>query len=256
MRRGYRPRVASHETGVSSRTARSKSVGPRDGAEDDCAVLRVTAHRPDLVERAAGRHHAGATHASERRPQPDEAAADGGREDRSAGVGADRKSDEPRGGRGARTRRRSARPLLQVPRIVRPSAGPLIAKGELARCQLGDEHGPRRRQPLHDRRIVRKRLLREWRRAPRGWIAFRRDDVLHAVRDAVQHAAIAAGGDLAIGRARFGQRALLGQRGDAVQLRVESLQPPEIHRRQLDRRGLTRAEQLREVRDRPEGDGL
>ena len=96
------------------------------------------------------------------------------------------------------TRRRSARSLRWIPRVVRAAARPLIAERELAGRELRDEHGAGRVQPRHDRGILIEHLRRKRRRAPARRRALRRDDVLHAVRNAVQQAEIVAGAELPI----------------------------------------------------------
>ena len=252
MRLGYRPAAGSHVTGMSLAHGEVLIVRPSRRAQDDGAVLRVAAHRPDLVERRARSHHAVAAHAAERRAQADETAADRRRQDRSAGVGSDREADEARGGRGAWTRRRSARSFRRVPRIVRASAGPLIAERELAGRELRDEHGAGRVQPRDDRGVLIERLRRERRRAPARRRALRRDDVLDAVRNAVQRTEVAAGAQPPVRLGGFRHRTLFGQRGHAIQHAVVTLQSGQVHRRQFLRRHLPGAQQLREMRDGPE----
>ena len=77
------------------------AVGAVDGVEHKRAVLRGAAHRPDLVHRPAERHRAVAADAAVSRAQPGNAACCRRRDDGAQRLGADRKRDQTRSGRGA-----------------------------------------------------------------------------------------------------------------------------------------------------------
>jgi hypothetical protein len=177
--------------------------------------------------------------------------------DRTTGIGADRKRHwkAGRGGRG-RTCGRSARSLLEVPRVVSCGRRPLIAERQLAGRQLGHEHRTRFAETLDDRGVALEGLLGEGPGAPARRIAVGRNDVLHAVRDPVQRAAILASRDLRVRRGRLAKRALLGQRRDAVDLRVVPLQTRNVHHGQCRRGQDARAQELSELRRRPERHGF
>ena len=70
----------------------------------------------------------------------------------------------------------------------------------------------------------------------------------------MQRAAIVARGDLAIGLGRLLERDVLGERHDALQERIESLEPLEIKLGQLGRAHLAASDQGRELDDREEGE--
>ena len=88
-------------------------------------------------------------------------------------------------------------------------------------------------EALHDRRIGVEALIAVGRRPPGGGVLADREEILRAPRDAVQRAAIPTGADLPISGGRLGEGAIARQRGDAEELRVEALEPREVHRRQL-----------------------
>ena len=92
----------------------------------------------------------------------------------------------------------------------------------------------------------------ERRRAPGGRIARIGDQVLGPPGNAVQRTAIMARGDLPIGLRRLLEREVLGERHDALQQRVEPLEPLEIKLRQLGRADLPASDQGRQLDDRQE----
>ena len=74
----------------------------------------------------------------------------------------------------------------------------MVALRERAQRELRDEDGARFVEPRHDRRLVVERLILVESRAPRGRIAFHREQILRAPGDAVQRAAIFAARDLRV----------------------------------------------------------
>ena len=70
----------------------------------------------------------------------------------------------------------------------------------------------------------------------------------------MQQPAIFAARDLAIGAARLFQGEIVGQRDDALQDRIVTLQTIEVQLGQFNRRDLFGANQRGELRDRPERD--
>ena len=231
-------------------------VGAGDGVEDQRVVLDGAGHRANLVERVARRHDAVAADPSEGGTEPHDPATDRRRQDRTAGIGADGEADETGGGSAAGTRRGSTRSLLGVPRVVRAAAEPLVSEGELAGRELGDQHRSSRVEPLDDGRIEVEHLVLERRGAPGGPVAVHGDDVLGAPRDAVERAPVPTRGDLLVGLARLLERSLRSQRHDAVEHRIQPLQPLQVHPGQFDGAHLPGLDQPGEMRHRPEGDVL
>jgi hypothetical protein len=89
---------------------------------------------------------------------------------------------------------------------------------------------------------------------PGGRHANGRDDVLEAVGDAVQRAAIQAGAQLCLRERRLAQSGLLGQRDDSVQALTDVVKAGEVEPRELDRWDLAGSKPRAERADRQEGD--
>ena len=229
-------------------------VGPRDRVEDERAVLDRPAQRPEPILRPRQRHRAVAADAAEGRPQAGHAADRRRAQNRAAGFGADAERDATGGGRARRTGRRSARSLGRIPRAVGAPAEPLIARRELSGRQLREHDRARLAQQAHHRRLGVDHLSFEGARSPLRRKSGDRDDVLAPPRHAVQRPAVLPGRDLLVGLLRLLHRQFVGVGDDEVERGVEAAETIEIHARELDRRHLTRLEQLREVRERPERD--
>ena len=123
------------------------------------------------------------------------------------------------GGDGAgRAGRRAARALRGIPRIARAPAKPLVAHGQRAERELGHQHGSGGIEPLDDGGVFVEGLMLEAARAPGGGIAFHGEQIFCAPGNAVERAAIVAGGDLVVGGLGLGERALFGERDDEMQL--------------------------------------
>ena len=93
-------------------------VAPGDQRHHAGAIPRGARQRADIVQRERQRHCAVATDAGLRRLKPGDAAGRRRQPDRPAGVGPERRIDEPRRHRRAGPRRRAASDIGQVPRIV------------------------------------------------------------------------------------------------------------------------------------------
>src|SRR5205814_424126 len=89
-------------------------------------------------------------------------------------------------------------------------------------------------------------------RAPCRLVTPYREEVLRAPRDAMQGTAILAARDLLVGRARLRARPLLRQGDHTLELRIETLQPREVHVRQLAGFHFARAQELGQLSDRKE----
>jgi hypothetical protein len=222
-------------------------IGARDRVEDQPAVIGGQRERPELVERPAERHRAVTTHGAVRRTQAGDAAERARREDRSRGFAADCEGDESSGDRGAGTARRSAGPELEIPRRAARTGerrvGVVVAEAarKLDHRQFRDEHRAGVREPLDDRRVVVEDLIAIGLGAPRRRDAFRREEILHAIRNAEERAILhAASGELCVGGGSFAERALARNRDDRAELRAIFFEPREIEIRQLHRGDLAR----------------
>ncbi len=85
--------------------------------------------------------------------RPGHAAAAAGRDDAAERFAADGEADEAGDDGGRRAGRRAAGAFLGVPRVAGHAAEPLVAQGQRAERELGDEHGagvfePARRRSL------------------------------------------------------------------------------------------------------------
>ena len=207
-------------------------VRPADGLEHEHRVFHRTRHRAELVQRPAKRHRAGTCHAPERWAQPRHAATHRGADDAPARLAADGKCHQRRGGRrpGAGARPRSA--LLQKPRVHRLAAEPDVVQGERAERELRQHHRAGVVEPSDHRGVRRGDAVAERLSAVGGRNVFRIEQVFHAVRDAVQRAAVFAGGDLCIRRLRARERVVSGQRDDGANLWVQPFDATEVDIRQ------------------------
>ena len=133
------------------------------------------------------------------------------------------KRDQRRRGRRAGSGARSRRALLQQPRVHRLSAEPDVVERECAERQLRDEHGACLVESAHDHRVRSRHAIAERFGAVGGGDVLRVEQVLHAVRDAVQRAAILPGGDLGIRRFARASACSLRDRDDRAELRIEPL---------------------------------
>ena len=87
-------------------------------------------------------------------------------------------------------------------------------------------------------------------------VAAHRDDVLGPPGDAVERAPVASGGDLFIRLPRLLAGPVRGEGHDAVEDRIQPLEPREIHVGQLERADLARLDQAGKLGHRPERDLL
>ena len=202
------------EVEMARHARRVAGVRTGDRLQHEHRVLDRPRHRPELVERPAQRHRAGARHAAERRTQAGHAAPHRGRDDAAAGFAADRKGDERRRGRGAGPGARSRRAFLEQPRVHRLAAEPDVVERERAERELRDEHRAGLVQPAHDRGVRRRHAIAERLGAVGRRDVLRVEQILHAVRDAVQRTAVLAGGDLGVGLLRARERVVPRDRDD------------------------------------------
>src|SRR5439155_23124458 len=181
---------------------------------------------PGMIEREGGRQDAHAADQSVGRLDAGETAKSRRAADRAAGVAAGAAEHEARRNRSAGAARRAAGEARRVPGVARRRPGQVEARAT-KREFMG-------RKLAHDDRAgVAQFLDRErvgfWHMVLHDLgMAGRRDaaglvDVLEAERDAVQRAAVFAGGDLAFGGAGLGAGAVAQEADEAVQPAVEFL---------------------------------
>ena len=164
------------------------------------------------------------------------------------------KADERRRRRRARTGARAGRALFEQPRIHRLAAEPDVVQCERAEAELRDQHRAGVVETPHDRRIILRHAIAKRLGAPRRRDAGGVEQILHAVRNAVQWAAILACRDLGVGLLRLREREVLRQRDDAAQLAVVLRDAVEIDVGEPRRRELLLLDPSREMRDRCERD--
>ena len=173
-----------------------------DRVEHHRAVFDGPADRADAVLRPGEHHAAVAAHAAERRAQRAQAASrDGETIEPDVSVPMPN-ATQPAAVAEDGPRRRAARTASDIPRIVRLSAEPLIALREEPGRELRDQHGASIAQPDDDFRVLIDDAILEVRRTPGRPHALGREQILHAVRNAVQRPAVVSGGDFRVGSPR------------------------------------------------------
>jgi hypothetical protein len=195
-------------------------VGAVDGVEDDGAVLGGTGDGTEFVHGPTQRHGAGAADASISRAEPGDAAAFAGRNDGAVGFGAEGEGDEPGGGGGGGAGRGTTGALFGIPRVARQTAVPGVTHGKFAEAQLGDEHRAGGVEAFDDGGIFVDQLICVRGRAPGGGDAFGGEEVLDAVRNAGEQAAIFAGGDFTVHATSLLKCAIFRESDDAFDFRT------------------------------------
>src|SRR5690606_10425975 len=125
---------------------------------------------------------------------------------------ADTEADEAGSGSGARPCRRAARALIELPRVARHAAEPLVTLRESAERQLRDEDRAGLVELAHDGRVHVDDLVLVRLCAERRAVAPRCKQVLRAPGDAVERPAIPACSDLGVHPRGLLERTLLGER--------------------------------------------
>ena len=183
-------------------------AGVRTGnaIEHEQGVFNAARHGTELVEGPAKSHGAGARNAAVGGAQASDAAAHAGADDAAAGFAADGEGDETcsRGSAGAGAR--TGRTFFEIPGIHRLTAKPDVVERERAHAELGDQHRAGLVETLDHRGIllgdaVAERLSAVSRGNARGV-----EEIFCAPGNAVQRAAIVAGGDFRVGAAGLLER--------------------------------------------------
>ena len=193
------------------------------------------------------------------RPETGDAAIARGPENRPPRFRADGERHETRRDGRARATRRAPAPGVEIPRIDAGSGerGMRLAIAHAARQlhhgQLGAEDGARRLELPDDGGVLVEALVLQRRRAPGGRdAARRREQILGAIRNAVERAEVAAGRELPLGAPRLVHRALARERDDGIVAGAERLEPMEERLGELDRRHRARADHFAELAKRDE----
>src|SRR6185312_9734328 len=217
-----------------------------DHLQHQRVVAHAARHRPDMVEREGEWKNAAPADATIGGLHPGNPALRGGIADRAAGVGAERCRKQPSRQPDAAAARRAAGEMPGVPGIARRRPGQVegrAADGEFMGGELAEQDAAGRFEPCRHRRVRGREVVGEQLRMRRRRQPLDIDDVLERVRDAVEGAAPASGGDLGLGLPRHLERPL-GQRADeGIEAAVEAIDACEQRRRQLDWRELPRADQ-------------
>ena len=199
-----------------------------------------------------------AAHPAVRRAQAGDAAESGGRDDRADRLGTDRERDQARGDGRARSARGAAAPVRGIPRIQARTRERRVrvvvahAARELDHRELRRENRPGGLEFSNHRGVVSELLVAIRRRAPGRRHLLRREEVLRAVRDAVERAAVFSAADLPLRRPGRGERIFSGERHDRVQLSPVRFEPVESFLHERDGRDLARADLRRQPSERGE----
>jgi hypothetical protein len=226
---------------------RVERVVPGDDLQHQRVVAYRAGHRADVIEREGERHDAAAADPAVGRLHPGDAAHRRGVADRAAGIGAERGGEEPGGEAGAAAARRAAGEMVAVPRVARRRPGQVeagAADRELVGRQLAEQDRAGRFEPLGHGGMAGGGVAGHHLGMGGGGDALDIDDVLQRIGHAVERAAPVAGGDLGLGPARRGERALRHHRDKGVDPAVVALDPPEQRFGILDRRQFPGADQL------------
>ncbi len=215
--------------------------------EDQHRVFDRPRYGTELVKRPAERHCAGARYAAECGAQPSHATSHRGTDDAAASFTANGKCHECRGRRRPGSSARSRRALFQKPGVNRLAAEPDIVERQRPERQLRDQHRACVVQPANDGRVFRRHPVPKGLSAIGRWDVLCVEQILYAVRDAVQWTSILARSDLGVGLLCARQRMVFGDRDDRANLPVESFDATEIDIRESLRRDLPRLDPSRQL---------
>src|SRR6185312_9596101 len=146
--------------------------------------------------------------------------------------------------------------MLRVPGVAGAASEPPVAHGECAEVEFGDEDGSGGVEALDHSGVLVDDLMLEATGSPGGGITLSGEQVLGSPGQAVERAAIFAGGDFAVGFACLCEGALLGEIDDEVQYRVVALEAREVHLGEVERRNFAAADKAGQLGNGIEGDVL
>src|SRR5439155_10782959 len=109
-------------------------VDARENAQQDGRVRHTTRHRAGGVLTVGDRNDPDPAHETERRLDPHDAAAGGGRDDRAVGLGSDRYGTEIGGDSNARAGARSRRRAIERIRVAALTAPPAAPARRMSRA--------------------------------------------------------------------------------------------------------------------------
>ena len=216
-------------------------IAARHRLQHHRAIPARPAHRTHMIQRLRQIEHPVSAHPSPRRLQPHNPAARRRTPNRSARVRTQRRVTQPRSRRHARSARRHPRPTIRRPRIHRHLPRPVVARHRaLRQVQLAQQHRARLAQPRHHRRVkLRRKILQHLRAAHRrhpGCVA----QILHRNRNPMQRTTHIARRNLRSRTPCLCQRCVRHHRRIALQRTIQSVDPRQLRRSQIDRRQLAR----------------
>ena len=168
--------AARHAEAQALQACRGRRRAAGDDGVEQRAIGDAARHRPGGVAGVRDRHDALLRPAAGRRPEADDAAQRRGNAHRAAGVRADAAGHHARAHRDAGAAARAAGNAARVVRIARRAERGVVvgdAVRELVQVGLAEDERAGVEQPLHDRRVALRAVLRA---APacRRWSACRR----------------------------------------------------------------------------------
>ena len=104
-------------------------------------------------------------------------------------------------------------------------------------------------QALDDGRIFIDYLILVRSGTPRRFVAAHREKILCAPGNSVERPTIFSARNLSVGRSRLRESAILGQRDHALENGIVSLEPAEVHLRELERRNFSSPHEIRQLGD-------
>src|SRR6185437_14306216 len=200
-----------------------------DRGKNQAAAVGSTRHGSDFVHGPCNRHHAKAAHAAKAWTHPGNTAKSRRAYDRAARIRSKRKIGQAGGNNRARSARRTARPVVGIPRILARAGqrriGILVAQPacQLDHSRFTDENCSGSTQSLDHGRVVIKLLRSIWTRTPRRWISLRREQILGCIGNAMKRPTIMPGGDFFLRGMSLLQRELHRQGYVCVEFGTELL---------------------------------
>ena len=197
-------------------------VGTGDGVEDEQRVFNEARHGAEFVERPAEGHGAGARDAAVGGAEAGDAAAHGGADDAAAGFAADGEGDEAGGGGGSGTCAGSGRAFFESQGFMVWPPNQMSLRASAPMLSLAMSTAPACVEAVDDGGVSVGDAVAEGLGAVGGGDAGGVEQVLCAPGNAVERAAIMAGGNFSVGAAGL-LESVIGQEGDdAAELWIEA----------------------------------
>ncbi len=203
-------------------------VGAGDGVEDEHGVFDAAGHGAEFVEGPAEGHGSGAGDAAEGGAKAGDAAAHGGADDAASGFAADGEGDEAGGGGGAGAGAGAGGAFFEEPGVHGLAAEPDVVEGERAEAEFGDEDCAGGVEAGGDGGVGGGDAVLEGLGAVGGGDVGGVEEVFCAPGNAVERAAIVAGGDFGVGGFGLREGVVAGEGDDAVDFWIEALDAVEV----------------------------